>query len=566
MQELRSPVSDELLDGGSRLIPHALRGHNQTYLIVEKLNGGEFGETYIAQIDVPIESPTEHRKVVIKTPILDDNLPLDEKLTQLAKVYRTFLSEQLMHQRLGRLSCVARIVDHGTYPCALDNSGITSPALFIVSEYIEGERLDDYVRRCFGPPPNGTFAGIRDDKAFLELSRKIAVALQEIHQQQVVHGDIWPPNVMVRNDDPVFIDFGQAHFRQLAFGSGKKVSGVHPYVAPEGSGTVGADLYSMGGLLYYLATGDQPPPPKQRSEELKSLIVETLERRNPALMDRNAGVADIITRCLRYSQQDRIVQAEGLIQDIETFTPDPRPSLDVEGFAATAASLKESRNSLFKWMADLRLRMLRRVFEDMKHGVYDLSGDHEVIASGLTQYLSLLGPGSQYLTMSLPSFWRANNLGVNGRFLTMNRLAAQRGATIRRVFLITERDRLQEAELDAILQSHVRMSADLRRLGVQVDSAVTPSSGGHYCGFVEMGDEDRTRLVQAGGHFGLIKIDNEEIAIFPQYRDDGVIVSVQFRAGWDIGASVLPNFWPRLADSRPIELFRGGAAAEEPRP
>lgn len=58
--------------------------------------------------------------------------------------------------------------------------------------------------------------------------------------------------------------------------------------------------------------------------------------------------------------------------------------------------------------------------QDMLNRMLDVNGDHESIVGALTQYLSVLEKGDQYLTVKVPQFWRSGNLGINGRYLTTN--------------------------------------------------------------------------------------------------------------------------------------------------
>jgi serine/threonine protein kinase len=537
-----------------------LTGGKASYRITTRLRSGAFGMTYLAQasdVKPGAEGLCADQQVVIKAPTLDPDARIDEKITRLGTTLGTFLADYISLRRLKKLRCVARLLDYGTYQCLLDDDGNAAPALFIVHEFVEGQRLDDYVRSHYPSPIDQSFRGIPSQTAFLTIARQLAIALLEIHQQQIVHGDLWPQNVMMNvRDEPVLIDFGQALFRNLVLASSRLRSHPPPFVAPEGSGTVGADIFSLGGILFFLATGEDPPVPQKDSDALKISVADAIRRRNADLYNENPGVADIIARCLRVGQ-GRTTQAEGVVQDIEMFTANPNPSLAIGGFTEAVADLAASKHLTFAWMAGLRIRMLCRAIEDMRHGVYDLVGDHDVIASGLTQYLSLLGPRDQYLTISLPSFWQSSNLGVNGRFLTMNRLVAQRGATVRRVFLITAEDRRNAPELGPILRSHARVGDDLAGLGIETNKPL-PSDGGYYSGFVDIDHQKRERLVREGKHFGLVLVQGQEIAIFPVYRGDGVIVAVQFRAGWDIGKKILPEFYALLGDSRSLTDFEPG--------
>ena len=538
-----------------------LDGEIASYEIIGSIGRGAFGETYRAKI-TKIGNKSElgclkcDQEVVIKIPTLDPDRPLHERVERLAAVLKMFIYEYTGLTRLRGLQCVAQVLDSGLYPFQLDTKrNLSTPTPFIVQELIEGQRLDDYMESNFPSKQNHSFIGIPKGEIFFEWARNLTRHVIEIHQRQVVHGDIWPENIMVDpSGAPIFIDFGQALFRDLVVAHLGMTKGTHTYVAPEGSGTVSADVYSLGGVLFYLATGQDPPRNIKDIEELKNKISSDIKKINPPLYDENCGVADIIARCLRFNQHERTPHAEGVLRDIETFSRGVEAfSIDIENLNQHLNRLRGGNNSLFSFMVNLQIRGLQRVVEDMTHGVYDLIGDHEDIVSGLTQYLSFLSEGDQYLTVSIPSFWYSRNLGINGRFLAMNKIVAQRGATIRRIFLITSEERANE-EVKKIISSHIRVIKEISDLGVQTDDWDF-KLGGYFSSFKIIEKVKREEILLKGKHFGLLVKDGQEVLVAPIYRDDETIVAIQFRAASDLVVSLRRSFDDLLKESTPLPQY-----------
>jgi serine/threonine protein kinase len=101
----------------------------------------------------------------------------------------------------------------------------------------------------------------------LHYAREIAHGLSIIHTAGVIHRDLKPGNIMLRNDDSVaLIDFGISHSTRVAradSGDGQReIAGTPYYMSPEqAAGTATderTDLYALGVILYQMLTGDKP--------------------------------------------------------------------------------------------------------------------------------------------------------------------------------------------------------------------------------------------------------------------------------------------------------------------
>lgn len=239
-----------------------------------------------------------------------------------------------------------------------------------------------------------------------------------------------------------------------------------------------ADLYALGGVLYFLATGKSPELNlPENAGQLKRYVNDQINSSNPSLLSQNCGIVDIISHCLRQSRDLRIPDAEALLQEIETFRPE-RPSTDyavppvsgtlrnwpyeqLQNIKDTVTKLMlDDGNPFFSRIARFELRRLESSLVNMSRGTLVVSGSRERIVSAMTQYLSVLQSGDAYLAVSTAAFWSARNMGVNGRYLSMTRLIAQRGVEIRRIFLLSEEE-LRNAEVMAILEAHNQLQTDL---------------------------------------------------------------------------------------------------------
>ena len=171
---------DRLLQGGK-------------YRIVRFISSGGFGCTYEAE-HVMLE-----RRVAIKEFFVKDFCNRDEATAQ---VTVGTLSKKGLVEKLRR-----KFVDEAKGLCKLHHPGIVrvsdvfeeNGTAYFVMDYVEGRSLNDVVKQE-GPLP---------EARALNYIRQAAEALQYVHEQNRLHLDVKPGNIMLDSEDRVvLIDFG----------------------------------------------------------------------------------------------------------------------------------------------------------------------------------------------------------------------------------------------------------------------------------------------------------------------------------------------------------------------
>ena len=232
----------------SQVLGRTLRGR---YHVVEPISAGAMGAVYRA---IDIEND---REVALKQ---STNPHHDQRFEAEAR-----LLASLQHPR------VVRIVDHFSAPSGQ----------YVVMELVRGIDLGGLIKQRGQP-------GLPVEQA-IEYVRQTCEALQYVHDQQIVHRDIKPQNLILSENGIVVVDFGIA--RLLDDGDAGTVGiGTPRYMAPEvfaaGRVTPRTDVFSVAATLWTLIAGRAPvyaDPTKLSSvapdvtPELERTIVAGLE-------------------------------------------------------------------------------------------------------------------------------------------------------------------------------------------------------------------------------------------------------------------------------------------------
>ncbi len=159
---------------------------------------------------------------------------------------------------IGNLQSEFRILSTLRHPCLVgvhDFGYFGDGRAWFVMDWVEGQPLSSSHVRT----PDGEFSTER----FAALIADITAALEYIHSQHVVHGDLKPANIFVSPSDTGLrvriMDFGLSIPRGSTSGG---LNGTLEYMPPEiirgESATAATDLYSLGCVLYELAAGHPP--------------------------------------------------------------------------------------------------------------------------------------------------------------------------------------------------------------------------------------------------------------------------------------------------------------------
>jgi serine/threonine protein kinase/Tfp pilus assembly protein PilF len=270
------------------------------YEIRSQLGRGGMGEVYLAQ------DTTLDRRVALKI--------LPPKLAEDTDRMSRFVREAKSASALNHPNIIT-----------IHEIGEIDGLHFIATEYIEGETLKTRL--------NMDSLSL---KSTLEIALQVVSALDAAHRAGIVHRDIKPDNIMVRDDGIVkILDFGllklirlegsevdkEAQTKMQIRTSMNMIMGTVAYMSPEqarGQETdARTDIWSFGCVLYEMLTHQQPFPGETMPDVWANIInaepasILTHRSDTPAELER------IIARTVRKNREERYQSAKELFNDLQ---------------------------------------------------------------------------------------------------------------------------------------------------------------------------------------------------------------------------------------------------------
>ncbi|MFJ5302630.1 PQQ-binding-like beta-propeller repeat protein [Streptomyces sp. NPDC088350] len=198
------------------------------YTLVDRLGSGGMGVVYLAR-------SASGRQVAVK--VVHAQYALDEE-------FRARFRQEI--------AAVRRVSGAFTAPVVDADPDADIP--WMATLYVPGRTLAEVVEK------DGPLGG----QALRTLALGLVEALRDIHQAGVVHRDLKPSNVLLAEDGPRVIDFGisRAADNETLTVTGRLI-GTPPFMSPEQFAaprdvTAASDVFSLGSLLVYAATGNRP--------------------------------------------------------------------------------------------------------------------------------------------------------------------------------------------------------------------------------------------------------------------------------------------------------------------
>ena len=191
----------------------------------------------------------------------------------------------------------------------------------LVQEYIEGQTLDEYIRKVTGPISS---------KRSLAIMKDVVSAINYAHNKRialagydgVLHLDIKPGNVLISKSSNVkIIDYGISQGNNQE--RGNKIMGSPMYMAPEQLDIIRdldnrTDIYALGILLHQMITASMPYSKNSTQEELiDDINYSPLIRTQELYPGADQRVQIIIDKATEKDPDERYQSCDELLEAIE---------------------------------------------------------------------------------------------------------------------------------------------------------------------------------------------------------------------------------------------------------
>ncbi len=327
------------------------------YSITAKLGQGGMGEVYRA------EDTKLGRDVALK--VLPPDMAADrDRLERFRREATTVAA--LNHPNIVTIYSVEQeiVEDPGLEPQDPSLEGLATPGSstihFLTMELVEGKTLDALL-------PSGGLSLER----FFDLATPIADALANAHARGIVHRDLKPANVMVTDEGGrvKVLDFGLAKLSEGVVADGTTelptealtqaglVVGTPHYMSPEQAKGEGvdprSDIFSLGVMLFEMATGQRPFQGASSVELLSAVLKDTPPLLTEIKPELPRHLGRILGRCLEKAPADRFQTAQDVFNELKSLRKETS-----SGTAPAVSSHSAMRRSEVEipWIAVLPLK------------------------------------------------------------------------------------------------------------------------------------------------------------------------------------------------------------------
>ncbi|BBM85305.1 serine/threonine-protein kinase [Candidatus Uabimicrobium amorphum] len=332
--------------------------HFAKYKIIKELGSGNMGRVLL------VHDPDKNMQMALKIMLAGEHAGEEQE--------NRFFKETSAMQRLQHPNIV-QIHDVGRH----------NNINFFTMEYLEGDDLETFLEK----------RKVSSRRA-VEIFIKVAQAIQHAHEKNILHRDIKPGNIIMRNDkEPVVTDFGLARSTREAsrITQTGALIGTPAYMAPEQArGKVKdiderTDIYALGITLYKILTQQLPfnaATPLATLHKVVNSPPTPVRKINPLIPQ---DLENICMKAIAKSKKDRFNTARKMVDELQRF---------LDGVSTNTAQAS-SRFVNFKfWANKYKTYILLTVLLlfSVTGNVYALLKSNTLVENTLKQSIQIISP------------------------------------------------------------------------------------------------------------------------------------------------------------------------------
>ena len=227
---------------------------------------------------------------------------------------------------------------------------------YIVMEYVRGRTLKQLISQ----------RGALHKEEALDIMKQLTMAIQHAHEHNIIHRDVKPQNVLVKDDGTVKItDFGIAMVHDsLSLTQGESILGSAHYLAPETTRgeapTKQVDIYALGIVFYELLSGTVP----FKGDNAYQIATKHLHDPMPLIRDFNPTLPQTIENIIQHAcvkdKNSRYTSTKEMLYDLEhcldcgcekvkplVFENKPKPQ---EELSVISEHQEQPKKKRYKWI------------------------------------------------------------------------------------------------------------------------------------------------------------------------------------------------------------------------
>jgi serine/threonine protein kinase len=207
--------------------------------------------------------------------------------------------------------------------------GETDDFLFLTMQFVKGRAVSEYITMARkNVLPSKRFLPV---SMSIEIMKKVLDALDYAHQQDIIHRDVKPANILIETHTkrPIITDFGLAQILRMRHNTSSLIQGSPVYMAPEQIVNrkldERVDVYAAGTMLFEMLVSYLPLP---KCSSINALLKMKLELKDRLFQQRASEINpmvdeemdEILCKATSYDPEQRYATCREFLESLDAYS------------------------------------------------------------------------------------------------------------------------------------------------------------------------------------------------------------------------------------------------------